>query len=186
MNAVELLTPEGKGSGIYFCTECKYTAHYQDVAEQCCRPRLCECGAECSEGWTVCDTCRARNDEERAAKRWREAKKIRAEDWDSWVYDADNDQFHVDIGEFLEWWEDDGRPGHPRVYACTAYGLQFDAARWLERLTEEHHEDAYEDLDGAAVAELQAYLDKWDAEHGPVSYRPNGHAIDWSTMRGGT
>lgn len=180
MNAVELLTPEGKPSGIFFCTACKYTAHYQDVAEQCCRPRLCQCGAECSNGWTICATCRHHGEEEKAAKRWEAAQKVPARDVASWVYDDDNDKFHRTIEDFLEWWEDEERPGVPRVYVATPFGLNFDAARWLEHLTEEHYEDAYEDLDAEAVAELQATLDWWEAEHGLVSYRPDyKQAVVW-------
>ena len=172
MNALELHAPKGTPCGVYICGECKYTRSSQEQAEQCCRPNICKCGAECKRPWLVCAACCHRDAEARDAARWARASKVPAADYSGWVYDDDADEFHSSVDTFVDAWECDHEEDDPprgRLYACVPMGFDLDVARILEWATQDHHEDAYDDFDAAAVAELQTFLSAWAKANAPSS-----------------
>lgn len=183
--AAELFLADGRTAGVYYCTACRFVARERDTAERCCAPRHCEdCGDIVPEKyWMVCRRCLAVRNDARDQARWDKAAKIAADDYDGMIYDEDADAFHDGFDAFLDAWSDRDDPEQtpPRLYACESYGLAFEAFGWLEHLTQEHHEDAYEQIDGRAVAQLQAVLDSWAKANGPTSYRPDyARAIVWT------
>ena len=176
MNALELHAPKGTPCGVFICGECKYTRPSQEQAEQCCRPNICKCGAESGRTWLVCAACRHRDAEARDEARWAKASKVPAGDYAGWVYDDDKDEFHSDVGAFVDAWECDHEEGDEprgRLYACVPMDFALNAADMLESATQDHHEDAYDDFDAGAVNELQAFLDGWAQANAPTSVQPD-------------
>lgn len=176
MNALELHAPKGMPCGVWICGECSLTGPSQDAAEQCCRHRICACGAKCENNWLKCTPCRKRDDEAKAAARWSAAGKVPAAEHHGWVYDDRTDDYHEDVGAFVDAWECDHDEGdEPRglLYACMPVRLELDAHRILEDATQDHHEDAYCDLDARAIDELQVFLSAWAADNQPGSVEPD-------------
>lgn len=175
MNAKELFHADGTSAGIWYCQECRRVAGEGPMAAQCCRPVICACGATCERPWTACSSCRDKLAEERRQAAWDKAEKRNGWEWTGPVVTDDaegySDGFWRDLEELQEWLEDEEMTlADVRVYATRKVEPIWDAASMLEDLCSEMYEDAAQDVDDAAVAELQAYLDNWLAEHRPTSY----------------
>lgn len=187
VNAIELHAPKGQPCGVFICGECKYTSRTQEEAERCCRPNVCDCGEACARGWTRCAPCRQKADEASSAARWDKALKVDVKDYDGWIYDDDADKFHSDLGAFVDDWEcdhDEGDEPRGRLYACTPIGFVLNAGDILENATQDHYEDAYDNFDGGAADELQAFLTAWAKANDPGSVEPDftRAIVGWSAQ----
>jgi hypothetical protein len=103
MNAKELYNlndnGEYKPTGVYYCTKCNHAAFSKKIAEQCCQPKLCECGKEMHQYWTVCEECSDRLIEERELKNFTDNLKYTNEEYDDEIFI--NDTFYESIDEYL-------------------------------------------------------------------------------------
>lgn len=183
-DSVELQLPDGRESGVFFCSACKRTAPDRSTAESCCTPSTCACGETCERYWTVCASCRAQATQDQSDKQWAKATKIEAKDYDGWIYDDEGDLFHRTLDDFIDYWECDHEEDEEprgRLYACSPMGFLLDAGSLLENATQDHQEDAYDNFDDAAVKELQAFLDDWAKLNDPHSVQPDyTRGILWS------
>jgi hypothetical protein len=186
MNAYPLFMEDGSRAGIWVCGHCRIVFNDETSAGRCCEVSVCECGQPCEPYWLICGSCRSKKAVARELAVWSAARKLPACEYSGPVY-ADHDQeIHADVDAFLCSWEEFcfDNPGavgtSPRAYACVPYGLQFDAGEFLEACLQDHYDEALEEIDDAAVAKLQAFVDAWDREHGPTSYRQDPTtAIVW-------
>ncbi len=55
MNAQELFTKNGKGTGIFFCGKCRRVHKDCAGATQCCVDYTCHCGAPRMKPYTLCE-----------------------------------------------------------------------------------------------------------------------------------
>lgn len=120
MNAFELYTQDGKSTGLFVCGECKiiyspkFVAIGKDVkesAEECCnrKCKYCEEKLEKQTGYTVCDKCRKRIEEEKEKERFEKAQKIMAKEWDGPVfteYLSHNDGYFENMDDLEDYLED--------------------------------------------------------------------------------
>lgn len=108
-------------SGRFYCSKCQKVHLDQPMAEACCRPRVCACGQPAKLGYTVCDECRIRQEEEREIQRFEQAEKLTQWDGPVWCDQLSyNEGYFPHVGELLESWEDEhgDRPLPDYVWTC--------------------------------------------------------------------
>lgn len=176
MNAIELLLPDGKPSGIHACGCCKRPTHDRREASRCC---LCTtCGEKPPEPLRrECKPCRvdrwaretkARDERDRAI--YEKAKKVALADYaGQMVYDEEIDEY-LSIEEIEQ--RVAGGEAPDFVWGTTPNRLTFDARDIVESQLEngDHHEDAIDEIPEGAFGELAGALEAWCEEHGPTSY----------------
>lgn len=180
MNAQQLYFDDGEPAGVAYCSACRGVAKTIEAAEACCRPNVCECGAECEKYRTICQACYAAKDAKREADRFAKATKRFIEDAEREYVCLDGDRYlsFDDLDEYCterlaDWIAAGEKPWTwepPRVYATAEHRPSFSVESLLEWALDESHEDAIDDVPSGAAAELQAFLDTWCAENMPSSY----------------
>ena len=145
MNSINLYRPTADGfapTRVYACGKCGSVKSSDVEAEACCRPILCQCGKPVDLGWTVCNDCREVKAAERERIRFEKAEKVTS--WDGPVYlegAGYSDGFFSDLGEFLDWWHDEGayaeesKPKPAYVWTCEVGNtVNADASDITERI----------------------------------------------------
>jgi hypothetical protein len=136
------------------------------IAEECCKPRICECGEEITDGsYTLCASCRSGRRDKAEAARFERAKKVKFDDYDGpFVYSdrLDGEGYH-DIDSFYSILEDMKLEERPKyVWACKPMPTPRPGALdIMERLLADYHEEAVEQVD---IDGLQELLDGWAAK----------------------
>jgi hypothetical protein len=117
------------GSGIWFCGKCRILYHekmlpvnkdltVQEAAERCCKPRICSCGKTIDDGkygsggWTICEDCRQKKQEEKEQAAWDKAELVeKYPGYEGMFYDGD-DRYYSTVEEALDdlMTEDDSPP----------------------------------------------------------------------------
>lgn len=164
---------------IYACGKCprcyspKIYAARDDIshaaarraAEECCKPRLCECGAELESPWTACAPCREK-------KILAKATIIEAAEYSGPVSAQCRGEwgggYSSDLSAMIESCLDARVPVPSYCHPCTEYALKIDPISILERATEEMHEDAADQIVDAD--ELVAFIDGWNERQTCVTY----------------
>jgi hypothetical protein len=147
----------GKPCYVWACGECQLARETEQEAEDCCKPKMCECGKPVEFPYTVCKQCREETQRKRDQAIYDKAKKVKWEDYDGSMLVCDrDDKFYTDPGEiFDEHYED------PPVWAWGTYGkkLTIDAHEIVERALE--NDDACEESMECIpdLTELQKALD---------------------------
>lgn len=160
--AVKLSTTglDGKEWAVYACPACRHAAPFERMAEECCAPKTCECGAECPRPYILCNACR---DAKRAAQERERFKKARKVSWrdHSGPVCVDGDRYYGDVDELVDAHECDGAELPEYAWACTVRRLSLCADDVLDWALEsgEHHEGARDQVDD--VEGLQKLLDEW-------------------------
>jgi hypothetical protein len=181
MNAIELFHADGKPCGIYHCEKCRVVHREKQLADECCLPRICDCGAECPQCYTVCDDCRRKKEREREAERFAKAEKVT--EWNGAIYSDGrgwNEGFFANVEDLEDWLaceeEDDGsQPDRPEyVWTCDDKPFcQLEYDHIIENATQE----AYEDWDAGNISgekELKAAIEAFnEANKEHVSWEPN-------------
>jgi hypothetical protein len=156
---------EYKGTGIFYCSECRVVHPNKEQAEWCHGERLCACGSKVTQGYfqRLCSECDRKEWREKEAKREQErfdaAKKITAAEYDgAHVYLGDKyfDSVEEAIDEFLEGQEPE------YVWACTDHGIR---KAELEDVTQSIVENMWEDADTNdlnGLDELQTAIDAFN------------------------
>ena len=161
MNATELFHADGKSSGIYYCGQCRIVHRERESAEQCCKPYICSCGAECLKHWLICDDCRRKKDIAKERERFEKAEKVTA--WNGAVADPHSDRYGRNLDELLELLDYDEADPPEYVWTCherPVCVLDYDTI--IEHATN----DAYEDFDPGSLdgkKELTEALEKFNA-----------------------
>lgn len=161
---------------IYACGwDAGLTAAHQH-AVTCCADRMCtECnvnmGPPKKTYWLICTSCRSKKDSKRENKLFQEAEKILLSEYKHDMlyymdeyYDGDTIQDKYTFDE-------------PPKYAWACYPKKFtlDASRLIsdEIESQEHHEDAYDDLLTKDVDRLQRYFNAWCKHVDVTTWMPN-------------
>lgn len=172
MNATELFHQNGRPAQVWYCTHCRNVHKIKDAAEQCCRPSLCSCGAECRRGWLVCDTCREANIRKKEQAQIRSAKKIPEAEWDKAVV-ADGEYFSS-MDALRDRCDADGKKLPFPIWGTSPIRFQLDAHQLIEHGCDDLYEDAFDHVSSEGIQKLQALLDGWAKDHGP----PDGYEQD--------
>lgn len=128
--------------------------------------RRCECGAEPKKGWTICDVCRDKKEEEREAKKYAIAQKVDEVDYEDPVYweghqGSMGDGYFGSTDELRDYCEDEGIEVPAYVWACNPVELSVSVDHVLESAFAEHYEDARDTLSADAEKELETLIASW-------------------------
>lgn len=179
MNAVELFHADGKPAGVHYCANCRCVRGSLDDAEQCCRPSVCPCGAECPRGWLSCDACRAAEYRRRQYEHFASVQKQCIDDYDGVmvcigdrVLTVDGLEEHVNdmLAEFIADGGDLSKWEPPIVYATSPTQHMIDVDAAIEHALDEAYEGAERDIDKQAIADLTATVDAWSRAHMPTTH----------------
>ncbi|WP_373047215.1 hypothetical protein [Vulgatibacter sp.] len=148
------------------CPACKVVAHGEEMARQCCVPKLCECGEERAAGWTVCKSCRRKGEEEREAAAFAKAKKVPEGEWSGPVFCegiAGNcgDGYFYEVGDVRDECDADGIEPPPYVWATRPMVFTLDADDIIENALDGWYEDAGLDIPRSERRRLQDFLNEW-------------------------
>lgn len=184
--AIPIIDTDGSHLGGFWVCKACFRGIYQspETAESCCAPRRCsDCSTLLGERSyrTVCHACWLALGREREGKRWAAATAVAADDHDGmiWVCDeygndiGSSDGWFSDTAWLNEWLEDEygDDPPELHVYAGTPKKLRIDIADIVrERLYEQAHEEAPDEVDHNALDGLQFIVDEWCAAHSPTWY----------------
>jgi hypothetical protein len=161
MNAIELYHSNGKPCGIYHCEKCSVVHRTKQLADECCLPRVCDCGAECPQPYTVCDECRRKKDIARERSRFDAAEKVK--EWSGPVCAPHSDRYGRNLDELLELLDYDESDPPEYVWTCSERPVcHLDYGSIIEGATS----DAYEDFDPDSLhgeKELTEALEKFNA-----------------------
>lgn len=178
MNTGTLLFADGR-TAAYYCGKCgristaaAFICNSSDahkaaakVADDCCRPRHCNCGVEIDKHWTACSTCRI-------ASKLRKAKRI-GHDYDGPVYSEDTEGHDLSgegywpsLNELLDL-PDDELPVY--CHPCTQEPFELDAEGILCSALSEMHEGA--EVDHAKA--FYDFVDEWNKKQTCVSWFPD-------------
>ncbi|WP_180897146.1 hypothetical protein [Martelella soudanensis] len=139
-------------------------------AEQCCQPRLCDCGNPLDPYWSKCADCRNEATRQKTIETLRAAEVIPAAAYNDAVYTPDHDGDWGDgysscVDAFLEY--ADPVYCHP----CTPTPLALDVETILEHATEEMHEDARSQvIDEKGLA---TFLADWNEKQTATTWYPD-------------
>jgi hypothetical protein len=155
-----------------FCSPLIYACKWEDAlkaaldhAKRCCANLICsECdkdmGPPKGTRWLVCQECRAKKDNERESKLYKEAEKIPFAKYEhDFLYYAD--EFYEDIDAIQSSFSFDEPPEY--AWACYPVDFAMDATDIVSSALEsgDHHEEAFEEVSDAMLKRLQKYLDLW-------------------------
>lgn len=166
MNAYQLFRESGDPVRLWCCGKCGTAYGDVALAAHCCEPVLCECGHPCEKPWTACRTCRDVAAESRQQGRWEKARPMSACEWRGMVYDDDADEWHNDVGCFLDaWYYEHGEdaPVTARVYASKRVSHHIDAWSIVESLGKYVDDGLYDEVDREGVETIQAQINAWVA-----------------------
>jgi len=178
MDTYQLQKPDGTPAGVWACGKCGKVYHQEEIAELCCKPRICSvegCEDECPTGYTVCERHRRELELERARKRWEAAVDDPKPEHEP-VWCDHTDTFH----HSLESWAEDVAEEYPcgirryieqfgHVYCCKQIMFHLDADDIVQaELEHRHHEDA--EVPVRQINALQKLLNEWCEGQGVVSY----------------
>lgn len=145
----------------------------RSAADECCAPRLCECGASIERQWTACATCRKRN-------KLRRATVIDAARYTGPVFsdECDGDWgegYSSDLPALHDWCSGNGRPIPAYVHPCDPTPFRLDACGILESALDDHHDDAADQV--VDEGQLARFLDMWNAKQTFTSYYPDNRLV---------
>lgn len=199
-DAVELLLPGGAGSKVWMCPECRtlvsrcyqpvgdgngksYTPEERDEfarrsAGRCCEEAKCPCGNGLGHknkqgGWTKCGDCRHRDEQDREQKRFDKATKLSEAEWDGPVW-TPGDKFFMSLEDFHDHYldsepDDFVRPEY--VWCSKPVKWQPDLSGYvMDQVSDNFHEDAADQIDAAALKELDDFGEAWWATHSVQSF----------------
>jgi hypothetical protein len=180
MKSKQLFHEDGKPSGVWYCGECGRIHRNAGFAASCCDWRCSKCGQPAPKGWTICDPCRAKQDDAKERAQFDAAEKVT--EWDGWVFCDGmdyNNGFFEGIAEFLDFCEDESEPGVGHnlpeyVWTCKAnHFVKVDCGDITERMADSAYEDwDPDDLNG--IPELTSALAAFVAANKDVvSYAPD-------------
>lgn len=181
---------EGRDDAIYACGKCGCV--FNDLstawrggestglasAEECCRPRICECGAECAPHRTACSLCLARKDRERTEARVQRATQYTVDTVPDGPLYVEDDHFFHDVPELLEWMDGEDLEGPVVAWLCDVETPQLDPSDVFESFelrlelgSDVTLEDVVTDLE-----DLERAIKAWNAKQTPSLWSPRDDA----------
>lgn len=154
----------------YACWDCDKTYLDKDFAQRCCAVKTCSrCGVETEKHYmyTACAPCR----EILKAHRVKVVGSDHADDGVIWsdTHSGDwDDGYSSEVGAMLERCRDEGIEPPAYVHPCKATYFQFDPSDIYDRVHDNHHEDATDQIvDGEG---LFAFFKTWNEKQNLRSY----------------
>jgi hypothetical protein len=171
--------------GVWRCGECGVLyggtrdKNGEELAEKCCKPYLCACGADCGKHWTACKACRDAKELEKEKKRFEKAKKVPFAEYTGFgCFDPKTDKFYEEIEYLTDHYEDgddceEGETPPKYAWGTTEVRPRYDADYVIEHISQ----DMFEDYPDSVVDPegLQKFLDEWCAR------QPSSYELDYST-----
>jgi hypothetical protein len=169
-------------SGVFIASEEEALRTAWMLTEECCIPpeeKVCSrCGAVGTYSpYTVCLACSRQSEAEKEAAKFNAARKLTLAELEAETPGAmltlDGERWHSSFDDLVEeQYENDCSWELPEyIWATEPRRMHFDASDMVESACDEElYEDAWDAVAGEAVAELQAYLDKWCDDHTPTSW----------------
>ncbi len=168
MNAIELLLPDHRPSGIFQCSTCGKVASNRKAAEAHC---VC---IHCHKPMTLADQKWASNPCHEACyraecqrrDREREEKAEKLESWDGWVFSdggGGNNGYFESVDDYMEYCMDDGDNRPDFVWAAKEIPFpKLESGRIFEDLAEKmNYDDAGDNFNG--TQELAEAIDRFNA-----------------------
>ena len=155
---------------IYACGVERAHETARRFAEECCKPKVCECGVELGKShYTACEKCRKRTS-------LQEAQIVKPGDYDGPVYSDANsgdwgEGYFSDLGEISEHCHDHDEKEPAYVFTCHEKLLQLDPENILEHAIDDMHEDAQDQIE--AADEFFAFIKDWNSKQYCKTYYPN-------------
>lgn len=135
------------------------------AAEECCKPRFCDCGTALDSGWTACRPCRER-------KMLAKATIIGAADYSGPVSAECGGEwgegYSSDLAAMIESCHDAGEHVPAYCHPCTDRSLKIDPTSVLENATDDMHEEAFDQIVDAD--ELASFISAWNERQTCVTY----------------
>lgn len=149
-------------------------------AEQCCGPKLCQCGNELDGYWTKCADCRAAEAHAKERETLRKADVIGMCDYHDPVYCNGalgdwEDGYSSSVGALIDAYEDEDEPLPAYCHPCTPQYLRLDAESILESATDDMHEDAADQIVGAD--EVFAFCKSWNKKQTCATWYPDNTRV---------
>jgi hypothetical protein len=144
-----------------------------------CIPRMCGCGSPVQKGWTICQACVKKKDEDKENARFQKAEKLAIADYDGPVYWGDGpdgsmgEGYYSDIDDLLDRCEEEGIDLPLFVWTSKKVPFRIDADHAIENALSDHHEGAYDKITPAALGQLQDLLDEWCGKQNIESWEPD-------------
>lgn len=153
----------------YKCEKCGNAYLHNELADNCCKPKLCEdCGIEIPKThcYVVCDECRSKREEKRELDRYNKATKYTFESAPKesieYVYNEkyphNEGYFDYDEGDDLEY-------DIKYVYGTKRVSPSYDVWDVVESMLEESYEDASDNVDKNELEKLQSAFDTFIKNH---------------------
>lgn len=146
---------------IFTCEKCGKKYLNEKVADKCCAPYHCSvCGCETPKYILKCDSCRDKEQYEKAHKLT--LKEYEEKFPDHMLYDGD--RFFYDIDELIDHYTDNDAPIPDYVYGTQIEYGTLDTSEILAHIEEELDcEDISFDKD--AYIEFENFAKQWNAKH---------------------
>lgn len=150
---------------IYACRDDAAHEAARRAADECCAPRMCDCGTTLDKSWTACFDCRLRD-------KLRRAKIIPADSYAGPVSASGSGEwgegYSSSLAALMEHCEgyDEEVPAY--CHPCTDLPLHLDVEHILEVALEDMHEDAADQV--VDTDALYQFIDDWNARQTAVTY----------------
>lgn len=169
MNATELYVKDGRSAGVWYCEKCKQVHEHRVLAEECCKPQICGCGAECADGWTMCNKCRSADKAAKERERFDRSEKVT--EWEGPVYHPTLDIYARDISELLETLREIHRPTLEYVWTCKSVPIYaLDTDRIVDEAVTDFVPESMWEIDPNGLAELRQAIEHFNNANKDLVY----------------
>jgi hypothetical protein len=162
---------------IWACGTCKLAKASKEDALECCAPYVCEkCGKEVK---SYCEDCSKKKQWAREKATYDKAKKVMLSEYSGdWLFCDRCNEYHPDVDSLLDAHDDDDDPP-TWAWGTTEQPFTLDAERIIsdELESQEFYEDAFDNISGESLKELQTFLDAWLKKQDMKSYM-----VDYGTV----
>lgn len=163
MNSIEIKA--------YKCEKCGNAYLHNELADNCCKPKLCEdCGRELPHKWymNICESCQSKREFNRG-KVLTMDEFLQSEYKDNMVYY--NGEYYTDIDDCLDTlWDREELDDVEYIKATDKYLHELDADSLIEEL--EVNANCEEELcvDRQGIRELEEFLKVWNEKYRLSTY----------------
>jgi hypothetical protein len=168
---------------LWGCGTCHMSARSREEAVACCALYVCEkCGKEVK---SYCEDCSKKDFQARAQATFDKAKKVMLSEYaGEWLCCDHCDEYYPDVDALLDAHDDDEELP---TWAWGTYECPFtlNASDVIIQALEqqEFYDEAFENIDGAAVDQMQDFFDEWLKKQSVKSYMvDNSVVVDFEAL----
>lgn len=97
---------------------------------------------------------------------------------EEWLYDSERDRYFDGMAAALDWYDSWEHPRPAQLALCEQMGFSIDARSIVDDALVDHHENARDSINDAAMRRLQVFLDEWCQEQCVWSWFPTTTLVD--------